>query len=426
MPYGMYRFTLRGMATPATSHLGRLIDDYQRRHSASISGLAGRIGITRQTLRQWRVGELRSLPTQTNLSSAAAEIGCPYAQVLDAALRDVGYLGEEDSRQTDAGLPLVAASPFIQNALIAERYTPAADDWLHETAHGPGIWTMAHRGYSGSRRLDLWAYPDEESALRAAARLGLECGLDEDAAAVDAFERGDYQKVLDRHRDTAPPWQVLAVTLTRFVGEDSELVITSSGLEHGTPPTTSPTPDVDLDGDWATEDDDEFGEIVAMIPARQAELIAQAGDEIAADIRSDADTLSSAAVAEANREELRVLSALPAVTFDQSRLWRYQLAAAAERLAGDTRRWGAPIPRCAGEEMALHLILRRAKSLARPRQVRRGSWDLLFEVLFQDHDVLMLFELPPDAAESLAGGVNLHPRRWFSEFTLPFPMPDRP
>lgn len=184
------------MATPATSHLGLLIDEYQRRHSASIVGLADRIGISRQTLRQWRVGELRSLPTQANLAATAVEIGCPYAQVLDAALRDAGYLGPRETRTTDLTALLNAAAPFVEDALVSERYSGRAD--------------------------------------------------------------------------------------------------------------------------------------------------------------------------------------------------------------------------------------RRAQAAARPRQVRRGSWDQLSELLFQDHDVLTLYDLPPEATESLAGGVNLHPVRWFSEFTLPFPMPDRP
>jgi hypothetical protein len=417
------------MVTPATSHLGRLIDSYQRRHSASIGGLADRIGVSRQTLRQWRVGELRSLPTQTNLSATAAEIGCPYAQVLDAALRDAGYLGAGDTGVVDPTVPPTDAGRFIQNALIAQRYTGGAGQRAHETAHGPAIWTMAHRGYSGSRRVDVWAYPDEASALRAAAQLGLDCGLDEDDAAVKAFAREDYRAVLDRHHETAPDWQILAVTLTPFVGPDGELAVTSAGIDH-IPPTpthlheeTCTATDEEL---AVMEGDEEFSEIVAMISSRQATLIADAAAAIAAAIRSDADTLGSAPVTEHMRGQLQVLSKLPAITFGQSRLWRYQLADAADRLAGDTRRWGAPIPRCTGEEMVLHLILHQAQAMVRPRQVRSGSWDQLSELLFQDADVLTLYDLPPEATESLAGGINLHPLRWFSEFTLPFPMPDRP
>lgn len=80
------------MATRPASRLGQLIEDYKRVHSASDTGLADRIGITRQTLVQWRNAELRTLPTQANLRSAAAELGRPYRTVLDAALHDTGYL----------------------------------------------------------------------------------------------------------------------------------------------------------------------------------------------------------------------------------------------------------------------------------------------------------------------------------------------
>lgn len=417
------------VTSPATSHLGRLIDEYLRRHSASIGGLAERIGISRQSLRQWRVGQMHSLPTQQNLRSAAIQIGCSYNQILDGALRDAGYLDSDRANAIDS-TSNTAGAAFIHNVIVAERYAGRADNRVHEWARGPGIWTMAHRGYSGYRRLDLWAYPDEATALKAAARLGMECGLDEDEAAVEAYARQDYRRVLDRHRETAPEWQILTVELTYFVGDSGALLATSAGLDPDT--TTLPTdslrlPDAADDDELALlETDEEYTEIVELISARQATLIANAADEIAAAIRSDADILDSAPITQLNSGQLEVLATLPAITFEQSRLWRYQLAAAADRLAADTRLWGAPIPRCTGEEMVLHLILRRAQSSARPRQVRRGSWDQLSEALFQDHDVLTLYDLPPEATESLAGGVNLHPLRWFTEFTLPFPMPERP
>jgi len=56
------------------------------------------------------------------------------------------------------------------------------------------------------------------------------------------------------------------------------------------------------------------------------------------------------------------------------------------------------------------------------------GWADLFELLFQDHDVLMLYDMPAQTTESAAGAVNLDPSRWFSfsEFTLPYPVPDRP
>ncbi|MBY0291071.1 MAG: helix-turn-helix domain-containing protein [Mycobacteriaceae bacterium] len=84
------------MATTPASHLGQLLEEYKRSHSATDTGLADRIGITRQTLGQWRSGELRSLPTQANLRAMATEIGRPYRQVLSAALFDSGYLTDTE------------------------------------------------------------------------------------------------------------------------------------------------------------------------------------------------------------------------------------------------------------------------------------------------------------------------------------------
>jgi hypothetical protein len=147
----------------------------------------------------------------------------------------------------------------------------------------------------------------------------------------------------------------------------------------------------------------------------------------AADIRADADFLCTAAVNDSNPDDLRVLGALPSQTFDQSQFWRHQLADAATRLGEeDTSRWGTPVPRCTGEEMVLHLILRRAavadtgsppnEACGWPDSANPRGWGDLFEFLFQDHDVLMLYDMPAEGAESAAGAVNL----------LPFSVPDRP
>jgi transcriptional regulator with XRE-family HTH domain len=88
---------LECMATTTASHLGQLLEEYKRTHSATDTGLADRIGITRQTLVQWRNGELRSLPTQANLRALATEIRRPYRRVLAAALFDTGYMTAPDA-----------------------------------------------------------------------------------------------------------------------------------------------------------------------------------------------------------------------------------------------------------------------------------------------------------------------------------------
>lgn len=93
------------MAAGPTSRLGQLIEAYKRVHSASDAGLADRIGITRQTLVQWRNGELRTLPTQVNLRAAATELGRPYRAVLEAALEDTGYLTPADTSARGTDVP---------------------------------------------------------------------------------------------------------------------------------------------------------------------------------------------------------------------------------------------------------------------------------------------------------------------------------
>ena len=81
---------LECMATTPASLLGHLLEEYKRTHSATDTGLAVRIGITRQTLVQRRNGELRSLPIQADLRAMATQIRRTYRQLLSAALFDTG------------------------------------------------------------------------------------------------------------------------------------------------------------------------------------------------------------------------------------------------------------------------------------------------------------------------------------------------
>jgi hypothetical protein len=91
-------------------------------------------------------------------------------------------------------------------------------DFVHHTTAGmlgecetAALWTVVHRGYSGNRRVDVWAYPDLDTALRGAAELALSCGIDEDAQAVDHHRRGEYAEVIRRYLASSPDWHVLSV-----------------------------------------------------------------------------------------------------------------------------------------------------------------------------------------------------------------------
>ena len=91
-------------------------------------------------------------------------------------------------------------------------------DFVHESLAGmfeavrvPAVWTVAHRGYSGNRRLDVWIYCDENTALRAAAELAMSCGVDEEPVAVGHFRQRHCPAVISRYLQTSPDWHVLAV-----------------------------------------------------------------------------------------------------------------------------------------------------------------------------------------------------------------------
>lgn len=73
------------------------------------------------------------------------------------------------------------------------------------------MWTLAHRGYSGGGRLDVWVYPTKAAALRNGAQLAMASGLDEDPKAADLFQRGRYQAVLDRYEELNPETHLLRV-----------------------------------------------------------------------------------------------------------------------------------------------------------------------------------------------------------------------
>ncbi|MFC5724159.1 hypothetical protein ACFP1Z_28730 [Streptomyces gamaensis] len=139
-----------------------------------------------------------------------------------------------------------------------------------------------------------------------------------------------------------------------------------------------------------------------------------------------------------------LFGALPPVTFRQDHVWRRQMARTFDDLGDDLAAGTELEPRCTGEEMALHLGIARAKALERnrPRLVREVvaglpehrsdfDWFACSSDLFQDHDVLMLFDAALDGIEDSGsdvnqalGMVNLAPLDWFTPFG-PARDPDR-
>ncbi|GGX58626.1 hypothetical protein [Streptomyces chartreusis] len=184
-----------------------------------------------------------------------------------------------------------------------------------------------------------------------------------------------------------------------------------------------------LSENW-DEEDDEGEEVLtprtrAVLHLALRELSDQAWQEVS--------TLGDQPV---KRDAGTLFSSLPRVTWLKDGSWRRQMARAFDDLAADCASGADVEPRCTGEEMALHLAIARAQDLTRnrPRLVRDTvagltedradfDWGACSNVLFQDHDVLMLFDHSLDGIEDTEsdihqslGMINLAPHDWFTAF----------
>ncbi|WIA10568.1 hypothetical protein OEZ85_010755 [Tetradesmus obliquus] len=104
------------------------------------------------------------------------------------------------------------------------------------------------------------------------------------------------------------------------------------------------------------------------------------------------------------------------------------------RLVRRLEKGPVPRPNCTAEEFALHRIISMARDFwhdgvddavadvieALPCSTLDEDFDLVSEVAFQDHDVLMLFDTPrlihPSGLAQNFGLANLHPDGWFKPF----------
>lgn len=135
-------------------------------------------------------------------------------------------------------------------------------------------------------------------------------------------------------------------------------------------------------------------------------------------------------------EDWAVFARYPRLTWQQDAVWRRQAARSFDDLTEDlaTGRW--PRPTCAGEEMALRLMLRDVKdavadgwaglenlSTRSPEHPDDFDWDMALEVFFQDTDILDLFDVSLDGIEDPHSELNqaigmgdYRPQAWFKPF----------
>lgn len=184
-----------------------------------------------------------------------------------------------------------------------------------------------------------------------------------------------------------------------------------------------------------------------QLTPRTADLLHTALSILADEAYEDADQLGDRALAAGQHGgDWEVFTRLPQLTWRCGRDWRRNMARAFDNLAEDLEHGRWPQPTCTAEEMALHLALEEAPGHLdevddnedhRHRQLPVHNddydWDACADVLFQDGDVVMLFnpafdgiEDPDNDVNQAAGIGDLRPDAWFEPFhNVPARDPER-
>jgi hypothetical protein len=184
---------------------------------------------------------------------------------------------------------------------------------------------------------------------------------------------------------------------------------------------------------WDEDDEGPGDEDYPVLTARSAAVLRRALEDLSDEAWREVAALGGEPLGPGASG---LFGSLPRVTFNQGGPWRRQMARAFDDLAADLAGGGEVVPRCTGEEMALHLGIARAQALTRnrprlvaetvaglPEDRRDFGWEAASEELFQDGDVLMLFDQSLDGIEDSGneanqamGMVNLAPVDWFAAF----------
>ena len=131
------------------------------------------------------------------------------------------YEGERRTSQPTSERPSLApmstADHYVRRLVSSQTLRL---DGSVSTTRGLAVWTLAHRGYSGGGRLDVWVYPTRDAALLAGADLAMQAGLEEDPSAVELFAAGRYTDVLQRYEHTHPESHLLRVQAAFLQSDD--------------------------------------------------------------------------------------------------------------------------------------------------------------------------------------------------------------
>ncbi len=202
------------------------------------------------------------------------------------------------------------------------------------------------------------------------------------------------------------------------------------------------------DLDHANEDEEDACEICGswQLTPRTADMLHTALENLSDEAHDDADEKGDEPVPGKNADDWSFFDRLPRITWGMDAEWRRQFGRACDDLVQDLAVGEWPRPRCTAEEMALHLAIEDAPGYlemwqeakderheALPKHRDDYDWGMCSEILFEDHDVLMLYDASLDGFEDPGGDLNqengvgdLRPAVWFKFFAHLEPRdPDR-
>ena len=173
-----------------------------------------------------------------------------------------------------------------------------------------------------------------------------------------------------------------------------------------------------------------------QLTPRTADLLHTALEIMADQAFDDIEEYGSEPVDRDDRGDWLFFDRLPRITWNKDASWRRQVARACDDLAGDLACGDWPLPRNNAEEIVLHLAIEGGPDClveredagdeehdALPRHGDDYDWGMCSEVLFQDHDVLMLYDESLDGIEDPGSDGNVYlrmgdmrPGAWFEYF----------
>jgi hypothetical protein len=191
-------------------------------------------------------------------------------------------------------------------------------------------------------------------------------------------------------------------------------------------PPAAPSSEVGEEG-W---DDEEHGPTARTLSVLEAAL------DIVSDMAKDSLEEIGDRPVDLRDNYAFIFSDLPVLTWRQDAQWRREMVRCFEDLADDIRAGRWPRPTCTGEEMALHIAIDHASSMVVddpelvssfvegvPPHHRDWDWDLCLGVLFEDTDVLFLYQPWSQGIEDsdhhlnqLMTTANLEAQYWFEPF----------